>query len=371
MEQWRKRSNFISLGNALLVLWLICTACGIGNQQSPITQTTDEEQNDPAFQYIQEANFLEPLPEKLVMDAQSSTKQTAEETKNNIQLPPINPLEVKGDIAITSSSRLKELNELMYQRFVQQGYGDTITFNSLGSDFDIKIFCQGEEFDILTTTRPLQPSEIETCQDNGRQLVEFPVGKDALVVVVNRLDTFAKNVTLPQLKTLLSGQKWSEVNSKWPNKPIKSFLIGPQSPQMNMVVEKIFAGDSQAILNSRNTNFYQFPSPLIQDLSTTRYGIGLLDYPAYQSASRSLKILLVEGVAANSQTLQNGSYPLSRTLFIYTDRKVLKDKPQVNAFINFYLTYIDKEIEKVNYFPLSQQELNNSKSNWLKIMKLK
>lgn len=371
MKQCYKRINFFSMGNTLVVLLLILTACETSNPQSSNQQATDEEQNDPALQYVEEANFLEPLPEKLVVDAQSQTKQTIGETKNNIQLPPIKPLEVKGDIAITGSSSLKELNELMYQRFVQQGYGDTITFNSLGSDADIEIFCQGDKIDILTITRPLQTSELETCQGNGREIVEFPIGKDALVVVVNRLDTFAKNITLPQLKTLLSGQKWSEVNPKWSAKPIKRFLIGPQSPQINLIVEKVFAGNSQVILNSMNTNFYQFPSPLIQDLSTTRYGIGLLDYPAYQSSPRSLRILLVEGVAANIQTLQNGTYPLSRTLFIYTDKKVLKEKPQVNAFINFYLTHIDKEIEKASYFPLSQQELDASKSNWLKIMELK
>lgn len=360
---------FNSLRNALMVLLVVCTACGTQSQQSSRLQT-DEDENDPAFGYTQAATFLEPLPEKMVTDAQALSQQAIGK-QDSLKLPPVKPLEVKGNIAIAGSSSLEELNNLMYQRFVQQGYADIITFNGSASSADgIELFCQGGEIDILTTTRPLQTSEIATCQANGRQVVEFPIGKDALVVVVNRLDTFAKNITRSQLAILLSAQNWSQVNPKWPKKPIKRFLIEPKFSHINLVVEKVFAGDSQAITNSLNTNFYKFPAPLIQDLSTTRYGVGVLNYPAYQSTARSLRPLVVEGVAANVQSLQNDTYPLGRTLFLYTDRKHFQQKQQVSAFINFYLTYVNQEISKASYFPLSQQQLNDAKGNWLKAMEL-
>ncbi|MCS6842104.1 MAG: phosphate-binding protein, partial [Roseiflexus sp.] len=60
---------------------------------------------------------------------------------------------------------------------------------------------------------------------------------------------------------------------------------------------------------------------------------------------------------------------LARPLFIYSDPKIMKEKPQVAAFINFYLTYVNEEIKDVGYFPASQQAISVAKLNWLGAMK--
>jgi len=47
----------------------------------------------------------------------------------------------------------------------------------------------------------------------------------------------------------------------------------------------------------------------------------------------------------------------------------MKDKPQVAAFINFYLTHVNEVIQDVGYFPASDAELNASRQAWLDVMK--
>ena len=53
---------------------------------------------------------------------------------------------------------------------------------------------------------------------------------------------------------------------------------------------------------------------------------------------------------ASFKSAEANTYKLARPLFIYSDAKILKDKPQVAAFVNFYLSYVDEEIQTVGYF---------------------
>jgi ABC-type phosphate transport system substrate-binding protein len=65
----------------------------------------------------------------------------------------------------------------------------------------------------------------------------------------------------------------------------------------------------------------------------------------------------VDGVAPSDATVEDGSYPLARPLFMYTTAEILNEKPQVAAFLHFYLTYVNEEIVDVGYFPASADTL--------------
>ena len=41
------------------------------------------------------------------------------------------------------------------------------------------------------------------------------------------------------------------------------------------------------------------------------------------------------------------------------------EKPQVADFINFYLTYVNDEVEDIGYFASSDEALLQSVQNWL------
>ncbi len=69
-------------------------------------------------------------------------------------------------------------------------------------------------------------------------------------------------------------------------------------------------------------------------------------------------MLSIDGVAPNAATVEDGTYPLARPLFLYTTAKIMQEKPQVAAFINFYLTYVNEEIGEVGYFPASAEALD-------------
>jgi len=46
----------------------------------------------------------------------------------------------------------------------------------------------------------------------------------------------------------------------------------------------------------------------------------------------------------------------------------MHEKPQVAAFIAYYLTYVNEEIRDVGYFPTAKEDLDKAKMNWMKAM---
>ena len=107
---------------------------------------------------------------------------------------------------------------------------------------------------------------------------------------------------------------------------------------------------------------------LVQGVEGDVNAIGYFGYAYYEENADRLKLLNIEGVEAGVENVDNGSYPLARPLFIYSDATIMKEKPQVAAFINFYLTYVNEEITEVGYFPASDEALNQAKQNWLDAM---
>ena len=95
-----------------------------------------------------------------------------------------------------------------------------------------------------------------------------------------------------------------------------------------------------------------FPS----DYKTIPTVVGEVPEFTAENASK-LKILNIEGVEPTAQTTEDSSYPLARPLFIYSAKEVMAEKPQVAAFINYYLTYVSEEITEVGYFPASEAAL--------------
>jgi ABC-type phosphate transport system substrate-binding protein len=56
---------------------------------------------------------------------------------------------------------------------------------------------------------------------------------------------------------------------------------------------------------------------------------------------------------------------LARPIFIYSDATIMTEKPQVAAFVNFYLTFVNEEVIGVGYFPAPADAITTAKNNWL------
>ena len=119
-----------------------------------------------------------------------------------------------------------------------------------------------------------------------------------------------------------------------------------------------------AILNSAGTQFSEDDNVLVQGVEGSPYAIGYFGYAYYQENQGSLKALSIDGIEPNAETAESGEYPISRPLFIYSSTEIMQEKPQVSAFIHFYITNVADEILDVGYFPVSEEQAQENLDAW-------
>jgi len=160
------------------------------------------------------------------------------------------------------------------------------------------------------------------------------------------------------------------VRPEWPDRPILRFSPGTDSGTFDFFVEHVFNKDETLLLNASNLNLSEDDNVLVQGVAGSPYGIGYFGFAYYQHNMDKVRAVPIEGVEPTAETAEQGTYPLARPLFIYSAPSVMRAKPQVAAFINFYLTYVNEEIQDVGYFPASREALNQAKAHWLRAMGL-
>ena len=291
------------------------------------------------------------------------------------QLPEVDALAVTGDIIVAGSSTVFPLTERMAERFREEGYSGNITIDSIGSGAGFERFCKAGESDISNASRAIKSSEVESCLAIGREALEFRVGTDALAIVVNPQNDWIgeEGLTLAELAALFSQNvtNWNEVNPAWPAQPVKRFSPGTDSGTYDYFIEAVMdpafpdAGED-ALLSAANLQLSEDDNVLVQGVTGDLHAIGYFGYAYFEENRDRLRDLSVEGIAPSAETVNAGTYPLARPLFIYSATSVMEAKPQVAAFINFYLTFVDEEVRAVGYFPADPEALQVARDNWLK-----
>jgi phosphate transport system substrate-binding protein len=285
-------------------------------------------------------------------------------------LPEVNPLEVNGDIISAGSSTVFPLSEAMAERFRDEGYSYNITIDSIGSGAGFERFCVAGESDISNASRPIKDSERESCAAINRIPIEFRVGTDALAVTVSKDNDFVDNLTMEELALVFStAATWADVNPDWPAEPIQRFSPGTDSGTFDYFVEEVFDKDKEPILSADAIQLSEDDNVLVQGVTGSPYAVGYFGYAYYQENAETLKIVAINGVDATAANVDNATYPLARPLSIYSDAGIMAEKPQVAAFINFSLTYVNEEVERVGYFPAESSVLEAAKQDLLNAMK--
>ena len=343
---------------ALIFVLLFLCACDRPSQpesKEPVPKEAQEEaeaQNSPTSQTVPTAQPV------------AVSQEVPEE---GIRLPRVDPLEVEGDMTIAGSSTVFPLSQAIYERFIEYGYADRIKLDSIGSGAGFRLFCQDGKSDIANASRPIKEEEVQACAAIDRQPIEFRVGTDALAVVVNPDNQFLTNVTQDELAVLFSAAKWSDVNPDWPDEKIERFVPGEDSGTFDFFVEEVLDQNPRTLLDAPNTEFSEDDGYIEQQIAGNANGIGFFGYAYYKENADELKILSIENIQPSAEAVERGDYILARPLLIYSDANIIRNKPQVGEFINFYLSHVNHVIEEVGYFPSSVQGLDESKNKLLEV----
>jgi phosphate transport system substrate-binding protein len=284
-------------------------------------------------------------------------------------LPGVDPSKVKGDIITAGSSTVYPLSVAVAEQFVKEGYTGNVTIDSIGTGGGFERFGKGE-IDVANASKAAGSKEISSWKEAGRDALEFRVATDAIAVSVSKKNTFVKDITKEELAKLFStAQYWSDVRSTWPKKEILRYTPGTDSGTFDYFVEVIFKKDKKPILAAKNLNMSEDDNVLVQGIAGSEYAVGFFGFAYYTENRAKLNVLAVEGIAASAATVDAGTYPISRPLFLYTTAKIMTDKPQAAAFVDYYLTHSTRLAKKVGYFPAHADEIKKAKQTYLNALK--
>jgi phosphate transport system substrate-binding protein len=275
-------------------------------------------------------------------------------------------------VRIDGSSTVYPVTEAVSEEF-QREQKVRVTVGISGTGGGFKKFCRGE-IDLTGASRPILEKEMQACEKAGIKYIELPVAYDALTVVMNPKNDFIKSMTVAELKTLWGPEaqqkikRWNQVNPAWPDKEIKLFGAGADSGTFDYFTEAIIG---KAKSSRGDYTASEDDNVLVQGVSQDVGALGYFGYAYYEENQDKLKAVPIaasEGappVSPSAQTVMDGSYqPLSRPVFIYINAESAKNKPEVKAFVDYYLANAPELVAEVKYIPLPADDYAAVTAHW-------
>jgi phosphate transport system substrate-binding protein len=280
---------------------------------------------------------------------------------------------LSGAIEIDGSSTVYPITVAVSEEFQKVNTGVNVTAKFAGTGGGFKRFCNGET-DINDASRPIKKddaAEGAACTAKGIEYVELQVAIDGLTVVVNPANTFATCLTKDELTKIYGPDspkdlKWSDVRAGFPAETVKRFMPGADSGTFDYFTEVINGKVDSATQNATQS---EDDNILVTGVEGDANAISFFGYAYYVENKDKLKALEVDGgtgcVGPSEATINDGSYkPLSRPLFIYPDVKKAKAKPELKAYVDYYLANTNALSAEVGYVALPDELLKKSTDAW-------
>jgi phosphate transport system substrate-binding protein len=284
--------------------------------------------------------------------------------RNQAATPPgsiTNLGEGKSVLVYGSTSLLPFMNPIT-EKFKKANPAVRTTIGGYSTGTGFKRFCAGDT-DITMAARPINKSEIETCQKNKIEFVELPVGLTAVAVVINRTNTWATCLKPEELAKIwepaASGKivNWKQVRNDYPDQPLILYAYGAGSGTVDFFTEAIVG----EVGNIRND--YKIidgdDSLLAQAVGAEPNGMGFFSFAYYKKFQNVLNSVAIENkegkcIQPSPETIADGSYtPLILPMLIYVSKTALKENPDVKAFVKYQLDPANRHfISEGGYVPL-------------------
>jgi phosphate transport system substrate-binding protein len=278
-----------------------------------------------------------------------------------------------GTVTIDGSSTVYPITELVAEEFqlANPGVQVPVAFSGTGGGF-IK-FCTGET-DINGASRPIKADddgEGVACEANEVEWVELQVAIDGLTVVVNPENDFATCLTVEELAAIYGPDSpaellWSDVRDGFPAEPVERFMPGADSGTFDYFTEEINGETDAATTHAVQS---EDDNVLVTGVAGDSHAIAFFGYAYYAANTDKLQAVAVDGgggcVEPTEATINDGTYsPLSRPLFIYPDVGKAAERPELRAFVDYYLANASDFSAEVGYIAAPADLIAGEVTEW-------
>ena len=247
-----------------------------------------------------------------------------------------------GKLVIKGSTTVLPIAQKVAEAYMKEHPETKISISGGGSGNGIKAIIDGST-DIADSSRFIKKKEIKLAMKKGVYPVPFRVAYDCIIPIIHPSNT-VKNLTLDQLKKIYQGRITNWKNVGGPDRRISVVSRDTSSGTYEvwekkvMKKERVFPG---ALLQASN-------GAVAQVVSKNKNAIGYIGIGYMESTVRPVKVNGIEGSIA---TTLNGTFPISRPLFMFTQSW---PKGEIINFLNFLL-HPDKGqklVSESGYVPL-------------------
>ncbi len=286
----------------------------------------------------------------------------------------------RDQIKFVGSSTVYPFTTTVAERFARGSKFKAPVVESTGTGGGMKLFCAGvgvSHPDFTNASRRMKKAEFDTCKKNGvTKIVEIKVGFDGIAIAQSKKGP-AFNLTLAELYLALakmvpegnkSGGKlipnpnktWKDVNSKLP--AVKIEVLGPPptsgtrdsfselaieagcdtfaslkalkktDKKMHKAVCQGLREDGAYVEAGENDNL------IVQKLEANPNAVGVFGYSFLDQNLDKLTGKKINGVEPTPETISDGKYPVSRSMFIYVKKAHIAAIPGMKEFLTEYVS---------------------------------
>ena len=307
-------------------------------------------------------------------------------TASLVALTAVPALAARDQIRIVGSSTVYPFTTAVAEQFGKATGMKTPVVEATGTGGGMKLFCAGlgeDTPDFTNASRRIKKGEFEDCAKNGvTEIVEIKVGFDGLSIAQSKdakelaltkqqvFQALAKEVPDKDGKLIPNPNKmWSDIDPSLP--AVKIEVLGPpptsgtrdsfaelvmeagalKYPAMEdmkkadaKAFEKVWKSireDGAYVEAGENDNL------IVQKLQANPDALGIFGYSFLEQNANAIKDVAIDGVKASYESIADGSYKVSRPLFIYVKKQHIDVIPGMKEFIAEYVS--DKALGEDGY----------------------
>lgn len=311
-------------------------------------------------------------------------------------IAPPAPTDLTGSIIISGSSTVQPVSTAVQELFNVGSPGVAITVDGPGTGDGFALFCAGET-DIADASRAIRAEgEADVCAQNGVEYVELKVALDGLSVITSAANTDLTCLTFADLYALVGPEStgfttWAAAQAlatelgsptTFPDAPLTVTAPGEESGTYDFFVETVI----EPIAEARGIPEDQWAArpdyqasandlTIVEGVAGTAENPTTLGWVGYafveENLDRIKPVSLDEAadgacIEPTYDGISDGTYPISRPLFIYVNTAKAAEKPELAGFVDYYLTpgVIESVLQVVPFVGLSAEETAATANAW-------
>jgi phosphate transport system substrate-binding protein len=298
---------------------------------------------------------------------------------------------LSGEIMISGSSTVEPISSIVAEDFTAANPDVNYSVDGPGTGDGFALFCAGE-IDISDASRAINEEEVAACDAAGITYVELQIAIDGLSVITSPDNADVTCLSFGDLYALVGpesqgyanwsdaedlaaeiGGEFGEIHAPYADAALDITAPGEESGTFDSFVELVLGDIIEARGQEETTRpDYQAVADdnvIVENIAGTPSSLGWVGFAFADENSDSVKSLEVDGgdgcIAPTPETIASNEYPISRPLFIYVNADEAAARPELAAFVDYYLS--DEGIAAVSeadYVALDESALEETRAAW-------